>query len=161
MWWLWWRRCVWCSLVYFLWLNHGEWLQDILPSSSSSLSIPPPPDSHIPHRGLIFFYTDTMKETQQQYGERGREASLWLVLLPFPSRLADEDFLCHCQCCALLLPHPPISCQRKETPLISAHRSSFFFFPLPLDQLFCGNECVTGPFLCVSGNVSFCQGRGW
>lgn len=69
LWWLrmWWRRCcgcVWCSLVYFLWLTHGEWLQDILSSSSfeSSSSLWLTHSTPRPHP----FFTCTIKERQQR-----------------------------------------------------------------------------------------------
>lgn len=64
---------VWCSPVYFLWLTHQEWLQDILPSSPSTTFIPLAFDSHIPH-GDISFSLETIQFLEDR---TGYETSWW------------------------------------------------------------------------------------
>lgn len=120
---MWWRRCVWLSLVSFLWLTHREWLQDILPSSPSTPSIPPPPDSHIPHRDLILFCTDTVKDTAR---EGGNQVSKSRGRLPLSLSLL-----------AIHPSHPPISRQRQGTPLISPHLSFTASWPALLWHWMC------------------------
>lgn len=99
------HRCVWHSLVYFLWLTHWEWLQDIFPLFLINPFHPPPPDSHIPHRDLIFS-TQTMKEAKlererikfliclcllfQTSSMRQLPLSLWRCPSLLPSNLSPE-----------------------------------------------------------------------
>ena len=121
-----WRRCVWCSLIYFLWLTHWEWLQDILPSSSSTTSSSSWLTHSTPRPHL---YTDTIKETQLQ---RERIKFLICPCLLFQRRLP--------------LPlSPPLSPSNLSLETRDTPNFTLSLFPPP-DQLFCGTDCVTGPF---------------
>lgn len=123
-----WRRCVWRSLIYFLWLTHWEWLQDILPSSSSTPSSSS--SSWLTHSApRPHLYTDTIKETQLQ---RERIKFLICPCLLFQRRLPLP----------LSPPFSPsnLSLETRDTP-----NFTLSLFPPP-DQLFCSTGCVTGPF---------------
>lgn len=115
---MWWRRCVWHSVVYFLWLTHREWLQDILPSSSSNPF--QSSSSWLTHSTLRphLFYTDTLKETQL---ERKRIKFLICPCLLFQTSSRGRLPLS-------LLCYPPLS----PSNLLPETRDTPNFTPSPL-----------------------------
>ena len=91
-------------------------------------SHPPPSDSRIPCRGLIF-------SPQPQWGN---------VASTGRGRLVSGE------------PLPHLSDVHRAPLNRSAKASNF-----TPERLLSRGDCVTGPFLRVSGNSSFCWGHGW